>query len=280
MASRAPSTEDASSTLNVVDLFSGIGGLSLGASRAGFAIRGAVDVESLVLNAHATNFPTSIHLNTDITDLNGRRLRDQLNLSGDQLAGIIGGPPCQGFSTIGRRDVEDSRNQLFIEFFRIVFEAAPKFFLAENVPGILAEDYRSTRNTALSFVEHDYCLLPPMEFSAHQYGAPTNRTRIFFFGYRPDSLGPFTADDFRPRDDIQPVHVKDALRGLPAKIEPTWQKEEQGWQVVRSYRVDSYSQRLCGHIPPGVGDSNALTRLKERNEVSGCLGTAHLDLRR
>ena len=275
MISQGDCTENAANTLNVVDLFSGVGGLSLGTSRTGFTIRGAVDIELQALNAHTINFPNTKHINTDITNLTGSALKSKLNLGVDQLAGVIGGPPCQGFSTIGRRAKDDTRNQLFVEFFRIVSEARPSFFLAENVPGILADTYNATRDHALSLVDRDYCVLPPMEFAAHEYGAPTTRKRIFFFGYRTDELRPLTLDDFRPRENIQPVYVKDALRGLPTRIEPSWQKEEESWRVVRTSGEDSYSKRLFGHIPPGVGDQTALARLDEASEVSGCLGTAH-----
>lgn len=268
-------TFDAPKGLNVVDLFSGVGGLSLGAARAGFTVRGAIDIDPEAIRAHGCNFPNSVHLKTDVAELTGQSLKRQLGLNAENIAGIIGGPPCQGFSTIGRRDRRDVRNSLFVEFFRIVSETLPKFFLAENVPGLMHNSYRKIRKRAFSFVENKYVILPPMEFAANKYGAATIRTRFFFFGYLPDAMERLTADSFQPDPGTETVYVKDALRGLPTKIDPGWQKEEQSWRVVHPYGEGNYAQRLQEHVPPGVGDSVALGRLKNSSEVSGFLGTAH-----
>ena len=125
----------------VIDLFSGAGGLSLGAARAGFEISGAVDSDSRVLDVHAKNFPCTLHSNADVSELTGASLGGLFKLQNETITGIIGGPPCQGFSNMGRRDVCDTRNQLFAHFFRVVNEAQPAFFLAENVLGVLHKQY-------------------------------------------------------------------------------------------------------------------------------------------
>jgi DNA (cytosine-5)-methyltransferase 1 len=198
-----------------------------------------------------------------------------LDLNNGDLAGIIGGPPCQGFSSIGRRDKDDARNKLFAEFFRIVAETLPTFFLAENVPGIMREDNNEVRNKAFSHVEDQYVILPPMTITASDYGAPTTRTRIFFFGYLPDEMERLTADSFKPPADTEKVLVKDALRGLPTKINPNWRKEEQGWRVVHVHGNGYYASRLHGHVPPEVGYPIAMERLKNESRASGFLGTIH-----
>lgn len=277
MASPPNGSSITDNSFNIVDLFSGVGGLSLGAARAGFTVRGAVDVESRVVEAHARNFPNTIHIESDIADITGQTLRCQLDIGDEELAGIVGGPPCQGFSSIGKRDRADVRNELFVEFFRIVSESSPKFFLAENVPGILRENYCETIERAMSYVEKEYSVLPPMKLSAEDYGAPTVRKRIFFFGYLPNSMDSLIEEDFRHRSEAEVIYVKDALRGLPTKIDPGWQKEEQGWQVVGAEGESQFTRRLHGHIPPGVGDDNALARLRNCSEASGFLGTAHSD---
>ena len=264
-------------SLNVVDLFSGVGGLSLGAARAGFKIRGAVEAEPRVVEAHARNFPNTTHIESDVSAITGQALKCQLDLGDDELAGIIGGPPCQGFSSIGKRSRGDVRNELFVEFFRVVAESAPKFFLAENVPGILRDNYSETIERAMSYVKEDFAVLPPMALSAQDYGAPTVRKRIFFFGYLPDSMDSLTEDDFKPRPEVEVIYVKDALQGMPIVIDPSWQNEEQGWQVVSAKGECGFAQRLHGHIPTGVGDENALERLRVRSEASGFLGTVHSD---
>lgn len=263
------------SAQNVVDLFSGVGGLSLGAARAGFTVRCAVDTDTEAINTHKRNFPQTIHLQTDVSELMGQNLRRSLALNNGDLAGIIGGPPCQGFSSIGRSDKDDARNKLFPEFFRLVAEALPKFYLAENVPGILRGKNSATLTKALSYVEDKYVVLPAMVFAASDYGAPTARTRIFFFGYLKDEMEPLTSDDFKPPSDVETVLVKNALHGLPIKIKPTWQTEKQSWRVVHMHGNGYYASRLHGHVPPGVGEPIALQRLKDESRASGFLGTVH-----
>ena len=264
-----------SSPPNIVDLFSGVGGLSLGSARAGFVVRGAVDNDPRANDAHKRNFPNTLHLNTDIAQLTGAELKRRLQLNGDSITGILGGPPCQGFSPIGRRDKNDTRNMSFVHFFRIVSEVQPKFFLAENVPGIMQDIYGGIREQAFSYLSGEYDILPEMHLSANEYGAATTRKRVFFFGYLADQMDPLTIDSFDSPSDVETVHVKDALCGLPAIIDPDWQKEDQSWRVVGVYPNGSFGQRLHGHIPSGIGDQEALRRLSCRNEVSGFLGTAH-----
>lgn len=95
------------------------------------------------------------------------------------IDGIIGGPPCQGFSSIGKGNPDDSRNQLYMHFYRLVSELQPLFFLAENVPGIMQEKYSGIRNKAFNLVSGDYDILDPIKVKASDYGAPTIRTRYF-----------------------------------------------------------------------------------------------------
>ncbi len=259
----------------IVDLFSGAGGLSLGCARAGFVVSGAIDNDPKANETHKRNFPNAVHVNTDIAELTGTDLKHELHLNGETIMGIVGGPPCQGFSAIGRRDKNDMRNMSFVHFFRIVSEVQPKFFLVENVPGIMHDMHDEIREQAFSLVDDNYDVLSEMYLSANEYGAPTNRKRVFFFGYRTDEMDPLTIDSFDPPLDAETVHVKDALCGLPTRIDPEWQKEEQSWQVVGISPNGSFGQRLHGHIPSGVGDQDAIRRLLSKNEVSGFLGTAH-----
>jgi len=262
-------------TTNVVDLFSGAGGLSLGTARSGFAIRGAVEVDPQATSAHKLNFPHTVHLEIDVSRLTGQRLRSALDLHNGDLAGIIGGPPCQGFSYIGKNDKNDARNDLFPAFFRIVSEALPRFYLAENVPGIMHDKYSGIRTKAFSYIKDKYVVLPPIIVAANNYGAPTTRTRVIFFGYLKDEMERLTIDSFKPPSDVETVCVQDAFRGLPIKIKPFWQKEEQSWRIVHAHGKGDYGSRLRGHIPPGVGDKVALERLRNESRASGFLGTMH-----
>lgn len=104
----------------VIDLFAGVGGFSLGALRAGFHLSLAVEFDKHPMIAHELNFPLVNHLLADISELDGKNLLKNAGLAEGELDGLVGGPPCQGFSAIGKRNSDDSRNSLFIKFFELV----------------------------------------------------------------------------------------------------------------------------------------------------------------
>ncbi|WP_243039983.1 DNA cytosine methyltransferase [Dyella sedimenti] len=259
----------------VIDLFSGVGGLSLGAARAGFRIAGSVELDQIASASHAFNFPSTKHLTEDVSMLTGRGLLRECGVRSAALAGLIGGPPCQGFSAIGRRDSNDPRNQLFGEFFRLVAETRPAFFVAENVPGILREENAKIIQQAFARLPAQYQVLTPLKVRASDYGAPTIRTRVFFIGFDPSRINLLTASNFAPDPGIEPVYVKHALRGLP-DVDADWQAEAQSWRTVKPYAGGSFGERLNGFIPEGVGNPSALERVAAR-KVSGFLGTKHSD---
>ena len=260
--------------LKIIDLFSGAGGFGLGAKRAGFDLAGSVEIDPQAVSVHERNFPESPLWVQDISTISGTELVRAFGLKVGEVDGIIGGPPCQGFSHIGHRDTDDPRNQLFIHFFEIVNDAAPKFFLAENVPGILSKKNAQIVEQALSKVARKYEILPPIKLIAKQFGVPTTRERVFFFGYLSDQINPIRPLEFVPKN-AKPVYVKDALIGLPKKIDPCWLREEDGWRKIEKAAEGVFGRNLYGNIPDGVGHKEAITRLKEKSEVSGCLGTRH-----
>ena len=261
----------------VIDLYSGVGGLSLGEARAGFNVVCAVEIDQHAVAYHALNFPNSIHLDQDVSTLTGKGMLQKAGLLRGQLDGLIGGPPCQGFSNMGARDSLDGRNDLFGHFFRLVAETQPRFFVAENVPGILDKRYDDIRIKAFSYVDKNYILLKPIIVKANLYGAPTSRTRIFFIGYDPKKISkPITEADFQPADNIETVVVRKALAGLPDIIDPTWQTESSSWQKI-SFTPEPTHFHLSAidRIPEGVGNYQAKKRLMDGCEVSGFLGTLH-----
>lgn len=258
--------------MNVVDLFSGVGGLSLGAARAGFNLAGAVELDKHAIFSHKLNFPESQHLHKDVSKLSGQDILSACKIS--EVDCVVGGPPCQGFSSIGKGNADDMRNELYIHFFRLVSELFPICFLAENVPGIMSEKYNSVREEAFSLVNEHYNLLHPIRVKASNYGAPTTRTRIFFIGFRKDFTNQLKESDFFPKNIIEQVFVKDALYGIPRVIKKEWQEETQGWRKVKMDRKGAFYERLWGHVPDNVGDSESLRKL-EKGLVSGFLGTVH-----
>ncbi len=260
---------------NLIDLYAGAGGLSLGAARAGFKVAAAVETDPLALDTHKKNFPNVKHLDRDVSGLKGETLLEIAAIKKGGLDGLIGGPPCQGFSGIGKRRTDDKRNELFMHFFRLVKETRPKFFFVENVPGILDVRYKKLREEAIKLVGKSYTLLDPIKAPANEYGVPTTRTRVFFIGYQPRYFSNIDVCSFSPKKEVEVVCVRDALLGLPLEISPNWQSEESGWQSVGNLEKGWYAERIIGHIPPSVGHHVSVERYIKRNEVSGCLGTRH-----
>jgi DNA (cytosine-5)-methyltransferase 1 len=265
-------------SLKVVDLFAGVGGLSLGAARAGFNLVSAFEIDPQAISSHYQNFPSAIHSDIDINHLSGKDLLDISKLKEGELHGIIGGPPCQGFSAIGKKNPMDLRNDLFIHFFRLVSETNPRFFLAENVPGILYSKNDLIREKAFSLVTDKYRIVGPIKVVASEFGAPTTRTRIFYIGFNlktfPTSL---TKEDFKAESQISQVIVEEALKGLPSNVDPSWQTEINSWQKVQFSLLNSsyFNDRVVDFVPKEVGNRIALDRLNRLGEVSGFLGTIH-----
>ncbi len=241
----------------------------MGASRAGFNVIGALELDPIAISSHNINFPNSIHINTDISTIKSHEIVEKLKLKSGELTGIIGGPPCQGFSTMGRQRVLDPRNSLFIHFFRIVSELKPDFFVAENVPGILDVKFDEIRNRAISHVLDSYNLIDPILISANDVGAPTIRKRAFFIGFHKRLGVSLTNSDFIEKIK-KPVYVKNALEGLPFEVE----NDESAWTKI-TLNEGTYSRQLSLSVSNSVGDPYSIEKYFVYNEVSGMIGTKH-----
>ncbi|MCW0435289.1 DNA cytosine methyltransferase [Xanthomonas sacchari] len=259
---------------SVIDLFSGVGGLSLGAARAGFRLAASAELDPIASRSHADNFPATTHLEHDIAKLSGSDLLDAAGLIRGQLSGLVGGPPCQGFSLIGKRAELDPRNELFGHFFRLVAETLPAFYVAENVPGILSDKTRDLVECAMSSLPKQYVRLQPIRVRAHEYGAPTTRTRVFFIGYDPNRLDAITENEFAAPLGTVPVTVGEALAGLPG-VRSMWQRESQSWRVIDELPDSIYKNRVLDMVPRDTGNIDALLRLRSKRLVSGFFGTLH-----
>ena len=120
--------------MKVADLFSGVGGLSLGFRQAGFAVAFAIEHDKEIAEAYSRNDSSAVMFNEDITKLDPKKLANRFGM----VDVIVGGPPCQGFSQKGKRlSVNDDRNFLFKQYVRFVAEFKPKYFVLENVPNII-----------------------------------------------------------------------------------------------------------------------------------------------
>jgi len=156
------------------------------------------------------NFPGTKLSHRDVSCLSSDDLKE---MAGGTIDGIIGGPPCQAFSEIGRRDASDPRRYLVSHFFRLVREIRPKFFVMENVRGLLFENNREILDAALERVRGLYSIWGPTIIEASNFGAPTRRPRAFVVGFRDESCVADFAQALERRLTT-PVFVSDAISDL------------------------------------------------------------------
>lgn len=194
-----------------IDLFAGAGGFSLGIEQAGFDVAVAVEHDPIHAAVYAFNFPHTKVLCADVAQLSGHNIQkavaewtaansqwygetsDRLGRcpSGNRTSKIsidvvFGGPPCQGFSTIGKGQIDDVRNTLVFEFCRLVKELQPRYFVMENVPGLRGSKYSSILERLLSeFQAAGYEVTEPIQvLDASNFGVPQQRRRLFILGTR------------------------------------------------------------------------------------------------
>lgn len=213
--------------MHIIDLFAGCGGLSTGFEMAGFDIPLAIEKDEWASETYQFNHDKTKVITGDITKI--KNVKKYLNKN-TKIDGVIGGPPCQGFSLSGKRDTKDPRNSLFMDFIRIVKEVKPKFFMMENVPGILS--MKTAKNELVVELIMDeykkagynakYKIL-----NAAEFGVPQTRMRVVFIGIRDDIK--FNEKDLFPKgkyfDDKQ-VTIKQAIMDLP-QLEAGEGQEEQ-----------------------------------------------------
>jgi len=168
----------------VIDLFAGAGGMSLGFEQAGFDVAAAVELDPVHAAVHAFNFPTSAVLARSVVGLSGEQIRKAAGLGDRRIDVVVGGAPCQGFSLIGHRLLDDPRNRLVQEFVRIVTELDARYFVFENVKGLtLGQHRRFLEELVRAFQVAGYRVRIPWKvLNAADYGVPQNRERLILLG--------------------------------------------------------------------------------------------------
>ena len=170
--------------MKIIDLFCGIGGLSLGFEQAGFEVCAAVDMWADAVKTYNHNRKEKVAKVISVEDFNEKELSSII--ATEKITGIIGGPPCQGFSTVGKREIDDPRNKMYLEFYKAVKLVNPDFFVMENVKGMLTLNKGAFVKDLLKRFGEDglgytisYQLL-----NAADYGIPQNRYRVFYVGIK------------------------------------------------------------------------------------------------
>ncbi len=171
-----------------IDLFGGVGGLSLGFEQAGFDIAATVEVDPIHAAAHRFNFPYCATLSRSVVGLSGNDLRLLAGVDSRPVDVVFGGAPCQGFSLIGQRALDDPRNALVSEFVRLVAELDTKFFVFENVKGLTMGKHRQfLEELVMALHERGYRVRTPWRvLNAAHFDVPQNRERLFLIGARGD----------------------------------------------------------------------------------------------
>jgi len=170
----------------VIDLFAGAGGLSLGFEQAGFDVAACVEIDPIHCAVHEYNFPYSEAICASVADIRGADIRQRAGIADREVDVVVGGAPCQGFSMIGKRALDDPRNQLVFHYVRLIGELRPKYFVFENVKGLTLGSHRKFLNEIIEELKkvgydvvEDYRVL-----NAADYGVPQDRRRLFLVGAR------------------------------------------------------------------------------------------------
>lgn len=208
-----------------IDLFAGAGGMSLGFEQAGFDIRAAVEIDPIHCAVHKFNFPRCAVVPRSVIGLSADQVRAAAKLKpGQRIDVVFGGPPCQGFSMIGHRALDDPRNRLVLEFVRLVAELDAKYFVFENVKGLTVGRHRSFLDDLVkAFRAKGYEVrLPWQVFDAADFGVPQHRERLILVGAKcglaiPEYPTAIVRPADEPSDSDLPVGptAREALADLP-----------------------------------------------------------------
>lgn len=200
------------SKYNVIDLFSGVGGLSYGFSKLPeFNILAANEIEKDISIAYSKNHPDVTMLNCDINDLTEEKLKEVLK--DDRIDLVVGGPPCQSYSTLGKRQM-DARANLFMQYKRVLTILSPKAFVFENVSGILSMDHGNLFERVKTEFESIGYNLKYKLLDAVDYGVPQHRERVILVGFK--GTNNFEYPNPTHGDGLKPyVTLEDAIGDLP-----------------------------------------------------------------
>jgi DNA (cytosine-5)-methyltransferase 1 len=161
---------------SLISLFSGVGGMDRGFEKAGFKILWANDHDQKVVPSYQSFFPHTVFDTRSLCHIPGSEI--------PKADGVIGGPPCQSWSTAGaRRGIHDPNGQLFYDYIRVIHHVKPLFFVAENVSGLIQGKNRDFFNRILRMMKEEEYTVTWKVVNAHDYGVPQDRIRVLMVGY-------------------------------------------------------------------------------------------------
>lgn len=245
--------------MNLISLFSGCGGLDLGFEKAGFSIPVANEFDKKIWATFKANHPNTHLIEGDIRNVRKEDIAPYIN--GD-VDGIIGGPPCQSWSEAGAlRGIEDERGQLFFDYIRILEEFKPKFFLAENVSGMLANRHsEAVKNIIKLFEKAGYDVSVTL-VNAKDYGVAQERKRVFYIGFRKDLNIDFKFPHGSTEDDDKKITLKDIIWDLQDSAVPAAPKNKHNPDAINNneYFTGAYSTMFMSRNRVKAWDEQAYT---------------------
>lgn len=214
--------------MKVISLFSGCGGLDLGFEMAGFDIPVANEYDSSIWATFEANHPKTRLIKGDIRNISATEFPTDVD-------GIIGGPPCQSWSEAGsHKGIDDVRGQLFYDYIRIIREVKPKFFLAENVSGMLANRHSEAVQNIIALLNEIGYNTTLTLVNAKDYGVAEERKRIFYIGFREDLGIEFQFPKGSTTDDAKKLTLKDVIWDLQETAVPSGRKNHRNPNAINN----------------------------------------------
>ena len=227
--------------MNIISLFSGCGGLDLGFERAGFNIPVANEFDKTIWATFKANHPNTHLIEGDIRQVTKEDIEQFIN---GEVDGIIGGPPCQSWSEAGSlKGIKDARGQLFFDYIRILKEFQPKFFLAENVSGMLANRHSEAVQNILNLFDDAGYDVSFTLVNAKDYGVAEERKRVFYIGFRKDLNIDFGFPKGSTKDDDKKITLRDIIWDLQDTAVPSGEKNHHNPEAINNneYYTGAYS---------------------------------------
>ena len=227
--------------MNVISLFSGCGGLDLGFERAGFNVPVANEFDPTIFATFKANHPNTHLIEGDVRQVTSEDIAPFID---GEVDGIIGGPPCQSWSEAGSlRGIEDARGQLFFDYIRILKDFKPKFFLAENVSGMLANRHSEAVQNILKLFEEAGYRVTLTLVNAKNYGVAEERKRVFYIGFRNDLNIDFVFPKGSTEGDDKKLTLRDIIWDLQETAVPSAPKNHHNPAAINNneYFTGAYS---------------------------------------
>nr|WP_241503905.1 DNA (cytosine-5-)-methyltransferase [Ferruginivarius sediminum] len=245
--------------------------MSLGFERAGFDVAAAVEVDPVHCATHAFNFPACKTICRSVANISGSEIRDLASIGNQEVGVVFGGAPCQGFSLIGKRALDDPRNSLVYHFVRLVGEIQPSYFVFENVRGLTVGEHKNFLEELISaFARIEYDVVTPYAvLNARSYGVPQNRQRLFLMGARRDMPQPIY-----PHSLDSVVTVQEAIGDLP-EADEFLELRTRDWTRAEFSVPSSYARKLRGIA--NDADDYGYKRAYDPCVLTSSLRTAHTE---